>query len=442
MKRLLRRVGLPVIVAAAVIAAYLVAKSRPVQVETARVARGPVEQYVTEEATTRLHAARAVTALTFGIAARIELEEGDQVKAGQLITTIRDTQLQALLQRAQAQVRETQGYLEGTTAPLPEKSEIEAAQKRAESAALAVEVARKNAEVAEQNQVLAHKELERTEALAARGVVPEETLDRVTTNYEVARRELAAAELRVQVAEIEQKVAALQEQVLLESMDDTEYLEKVYGARIEQIGAEVALLEEERIKTEVRSPMDGVILAKHVDREGYVSPGTDLLLVGDMNSIEIESDILSDDIPEVRVGQNVRLEGKALSGTPAVGTVKKIYPAGSTKVSALGVRQQRVKVLIDFDNSQVLLGPGYGLDIKIITDWRDDAVLAPAGAVFATAEGMAAFKVSGGRAVLTPLGIGIRGEDHWEVLSGLEPGDTVIVHPPADLEPGARVAAP
>ncbi len=442
MRRLLRTVGWPVALAVAAIVAYLLAKARPVQVEAATVVRGPLEQYITEEATTRLRTTRAVTALTFGIAARIEFEEGDPVKAGQLITTISDTQLAALLERAQAQVREMEGYLEGTSAPLPEKSEIEAAQKRADAAALEAEVARKNKEVAEQNHALALKELQRTEALAEKGVVTEEARDRIATSYEVAQRELAAAQLRLQVAEMQKEVAALQKQVLLESMDDTEYLKKVYGARIEQIGAEIALLQEERVKTEVRSPIDGLVLAKYVDREGYVSPGAELVLVGDMNSIEIESDILSDEIPGVHVGQTVRLEGKAITDPTATGTVRKIYPAGFTKVSALGVRQQRVKVLIEFDNSRLHLGPGYGLDIKIVTEARQDAVLVPAAAVFATAEGMAAFKISNGKAALAPLKIGIRGEDHWEVLDGLEPGDRAILHPPSNLRPGHRVAAP
>jgi len=170
-----------------------------------------------------------------------------------------------------------------------------------------------------------------------------------------------------------------------------------------------------------------------------VSAGTPLLLVGDMRSIEIETDILSEEIHRVRVGQRVRLEGRALAGAEAFGRVKKIYPAGFTKVSALGVQQQRVKVLIEFDNSRLGLRPGCELDVKIIVGSRDDAVLVPAAAVFATESGMAAFKVTEGRAVLVPVRIGIRGDDYWEVLNGLQVGETVILHPPDELEPGDRV---
>jgi len=441
MRTALRRFIWLVVLCGIGVLAYLLATARPVQVEAAGVVRGAIEDYVTEEAVTRLHTTRVVTALTFGVASRVQLEEGDRVEAGQVITTIRDTQMQAMLKRSQAQIEEMKGYLEGLDASLPEESEIAAAAARAQAAAMAVEVAAQARQVARSNLELARKEFERAERLEQTGVLSEGDLDRARRDYEVARQEAASAETRHAIAEVEEKIARLQKQVLLESLDDTEHLKKVYGARIEQIDTEMELISEELAKTTVRSPIDGVVLAKFWDQEGYVSQGTELLVVGDMDSIEIETDILSDEVRKVRVGQLVRLEGRALGDEPAVGRVKRIYPAGFTKVSALGVPQQRVKVLIEFDNSRLGLGPGYELDVKIVTDAKQDVVLVPAAAVFATAEGMAAFKIVDGRAALVPLKIGTRGEEHWEVVEGLEPGDTVIVHPPGDLEDGDRVKA-
>jgi len=441
MAKRLRKFIWPAILAALCLAAYVRSALKPVVVETAEVTRGRIEEYVTEEAVTRLHTVRAVTALTSGIAARVELEEGDPVEAGQVVTTIEDTQIKSLLARSHAQVEEMKGYLEGVDAPLPEESEIAAAGKSVESAVASVEAAENNLEIARQDLIFAQKHFDRITRLRDEGSLTTESQDRAGRDYEVARKQVAAAEARLKIARLQQEVCKLQKNVLLESMDDTQHLKKVYGARIDQARAELENLSHEFSKTKVASPITGVVLEKYVDAEGFVRPGTQLLLVGDMTSIEIEADILSEEIGRISLGQKVVLVGKALGDQPPSATVQKIYPSGFTKVSTLGVRQQRVKVLIAFDNSRVQLGPGYDLDVKIITDARDASVLVPAGAVFATEDGMAVFKASGNRARFTPVTIGTRGEEFFEVVEGLEPGDRVVVRPPGDLESGDRIAA-
>jgi len=232
MRRLLRKLAWPVVLLAACVLAYLFAVTRPVEVETGTVRRGPIEDYVSEQAITRLHTTRLVSAPSFGIAGRIELEEGDTVTAGQLITTIRDTELQAKLRRAGAQIEEIEGYLEGIDVPLPKPSEVAAAGKRAATAALAVKAAEHELETARHNLHLAEKEFRRAKALCEQGVLPEDRRDKAERDYEVARQAEAAAQVRLASARIEHEVAQLQKQVLLESMDDTRYLRKVYGARI------------------------------------------------------------------------------------------------------------------------------------------------------------------------------------------------------------------
>ena len=135
------------------------------------------------------------------------------------------------------------------------------------------------------------------------------------------------------------------------------------------------------------------------------------------------------------------LVGKPLQKSNARGSVKKIYPSGFTKMSSLGVLQQRVPVLVDFDNSKLGLRPGYELDVKIVVAAKDDALLLPSEAVFAKAEGPAVFVVENGRAQLRTITTGLKGDDDYEVTDGLEPGDAVILRPPSDIGPGARVAS-
>jgi HlyD family secretion protein len=155
--------------------------------------------------------------------------------------------------------------------------------------------------------------------------------------------------------------------------------------------------------------------------------------------MEIRADILSDEIGRVRPGQKVVLVGKAIRKPDASGVVKKIYPSGFTKVSSLGVRQQRVIVLIGFDNSELNLQPGYELDVKIAVAEKENAVLVPSAAVFATPTGSAALLVKRGRAELRPLAVGLKGEQDYETLEGPGPGETVILRPPSNLKPGSRV---
>jgi len=429
-----------IVVAAVVIGGfYWLSSRREVEVEVGEVTRGPVEQYVTEEAETRLHTSRIVSALTSGVAARIELEEGEEVAAGRLITTIEDTQLKAMLQGATAKTAEVKALLEGVDVPLPKAAEIKAAEARAKHAGEQLEVARREEGVAKANFVLADKSLKRAKNLVEKKTIPQEDCDKAQRDFDVARLQVEAGGLHVRAAAAAAEVAALEHNVLLASLDDTKHMHKVYAAQITQAEAELARVATDLERTRVTSPIDGVLLEKYVDAEGYVNAGAQLVLVGDPASIEIESDILSDEVGDVAVGQTVRLVGPAMKGKDAVGKVKQIYPSGFTKVSSLGVRQQRVKVLVEFDNAELALGAGYELDVRIVIDARKDAVLIPAAAVFATHEGMGAFRIREGKAELVAVSTGIQGDDYYEVLSGVEAGDEVIVRPPRDIEPGTRV---
>jgi HlyD family secretion protein len=439
MKRALARFGWPLAIALLVAGIYVWGKRRPLEVETGTVERGRIEEYVTEEAVTQLDVERVVAADFPGTARRITLEEGDSIAAGQLITTIEDTELQLSLEMMSAQVKEIEGRLAGVDVPLPKPSEIAAAeeeQRRAERQLAAVTEQKKAAEA---DLEYAGKELGRIEQLARSGSATARQLDLARRDLQTAQAALDAAAERLAAAEAAVRVAALRKQVLLDSMRDTAHLRQVYGAQIERLDRTMDLINYEVSRTRVTSPISGVVLEKHVDSERYVQQGTPLLTVGQMDSIEVRADILSDEVGRVRPGQDVLLVGKAVAPADVRGAVKKIYPSGFTKISSLGVRQQRVAVLVDFDNSRLGLKPGSELDVKIVVAARDDAVLVPTEAVFATAEGAAVFVMEGGRARKRAVTTGLTGEDHYEVTDGLSPGEVVLLRPPTDLKPGSRV---
>jgi HlyD family secretion protein len=440
MKRLVFRLVWPVLIVL-IVAGYVHQSRRPVRVDLAFAQRGYVEEVVEEEASTQLHSERIISPAFPGTAARIEFEVGDRLRRDQLITTIEDKDLLTYRDVILASIEETQGRIDGADVTLPKPSEIAAARKDAQRAEEEVVALSEDVKAAEADLRFARSELERITDLAEEGSLSRQQLERTQRDHDVAQAVLSAATTRLAAARTARQAAELRVKVLEESLQDTAHLRRVYGAQIEQSRKQAELIDRQLEKTRITCPIDGVVLEKYLDSEGYVQQGTPLLKVGAPGSIEIRSDILSDEIGRVHVGQTVHLIGPALSDSKAMGRVKQIYPSGFTKISSLGVRQQRVAVLIDFDNNRLNLKPGAELDVQIVVDSKGDALLVPVAAVIATAEGAAVFAVRDGKAVCQPVAIGLRGKEAYEVTEGLSEGESVILRPPKDLSEGRRVKA-
>lgn len=435
MKRLLKFTW-PILIVLVAVAGYTYDRMRPVPVETAAVQRGRIEEVVEEEAVTQLHTERVISPDFAGAARRIELEVGDPVRQGQLITTVEDEDLKIYADMIRASIDEVRARLDGVDVTLPKPSEISAAQKEAENTRGQVAALEQEVKAAEADLEFAQKDYARLSGLEAGGSASVREFQRATRNRDVARAALGAVRSRLSAAGSAAGAAELSVKVLQESLQDTAHLRKVFGAQIEQFNKETALIDRQLAKTRITCPIDGVVLEKYIDSAQHVQQGTPLLKVGAPESIEIRADILSDKIGRVREGQVVHLIGPAIGDGSAAGRVKQVYPSGFTKISSLGVRQQRVTVLIEFDNAELRLKPGAELDVQIVVATRDDALLVPGAAVIATAKGPAVFAAADGRAVLRPIVIGLRGKQSYEITEGLAEGDTVIVRPPTDLEEG------
>ena len=228
---------------------------------------------------------------------------------------------------------------------------------------------------------------------------------------------------------------------LEDSIDDNEYRRAAYQAQIEQINSQIALLEDELRRSEIRSPASGPVLEIYNEDEQVLAAGTPIMKIGDLATLTVEADILSEEIERVRVGQDVELHGGALADRTVGGSVLRIYPAGFEKISSLGIEQQRVKVVVAFDNSELELRPGLRVDVRIITDRREDALLVPERALFHIEGRWHVFKVESGAARLAEVRLGLRGEEFAEVASGLEEGDLVVLNPGEDVEDGVEVSA-
>lgn len=366
---------------------------RPVLVEAAAVSRGAFEAGIEEDGQTRLRDRYTVSAPVSARMARISLREGDPVAAGDAVALL--TPVMSSLQDVRS-TREAQAHLRAAEAG------VALAQARIQRA----RVTREEAQL----------ELHRTERLAGEGFLPPARRDAARLALEAASRELEAARAQHEVAVHERAQAA---------------------AVLQPASASGA----EGNAVVVRAPVAGVVLDVAQQSEGSIAAGAPLLDIGDPAHMEVVAPLLTTDAVQARPGTRVVIE--RWGGPPAQGRVRRVEPAAFTKVSALGIEEQRVNVLIDVENPPAAwrqMGDGFRVGVRVITQSEADVVLVPVGALFPHPDGgMAVFRLEGGRALVQPVELGGRNAQLAWVRDGLQPGQMVIVYPPPSVTEGQRV---
>lgn len=371
---------------------------RPIEVEVATANEGPFETTIDEDGKTRLRERYIVSAPLAGRLTRITLHAGDAVPAGAVVARLQPAYAPMLDERT---LREQQ-------------ARVDTAQERVKLAGARIERAR----VAQQQ---AQNDLRRNEQLAAQGFVSDTQLDNSRLALQAAQRELDAAQQDRRVAEA--------------SLDEA----RAALVAVRNPGASGAASRD----FAVRAPVAGRVLRVMQESEGMVAIGAPLLEVGDTAQLEIVAELLTTDALQLKPGTPVRIERWGGPGT-LQGRVRLVEPAAFTKVSALGVEEQRVNVLVDITSDPEqwrALGDGYRVSLRLVALTVDKALRVPVSAVFPRpqAGGMAVFVVSEGRARLTPVDVGARNGNTAWIKSGLEAGTTVIVYPPSTVRDGARV---
>jgi HlyD family secretion protein len=366
---------------------------KPVAVETANVVQGTILVTIDEEARTRVTDRYTLYAPLAGDLERISLKVGDNISAGDAITRLVPLPPQPLDARTRAEARA-----------------------RVASAEARVEGAQADIDAAETQHRFARDEFERARRLQAGSHVSQDAVDAARTRKEAADAMLRSARFRYKAAQHDVEMA----RAALMSADD---------AGDEDLPA-IAL----------RAPVSGRVLSVFRDSAGAVTPGEPLLEIGDPARLEVVADLLSRDAVRTRAGMKVRLE--RWGGETIQGTVRHVEPSGFTKISALGVEEQRVNVIIDIDDPHgrwEALGDRFRVEARIIVQERHNTRIVPAGAVFNTAEGPAVFVATGGQAVLRHIRTGVRSGAQVEALEGLEEGDRVVVHPTDEVKDGVAI---
>jgi HlyD family secretion protein len=374
-------------------------RPRPTEADLAHAVRGPLKVTVDEDGKTRIRERYVVSAPLTGRLLRVTLHPGDRVAAGK-------TQLAAI-------------------EPCDPGLLDDRARAEAEARVKAAEATRKQAGPKLDRARVAHDhaaaELYRSRVLLGGGSASPQDYADWQQKERVANDELKTAQFALQIADFELDLArAALTRTRPRSPGDTDSW-----------------------RFDILSPVNGRVLRVFQESAAVVTPGQRLLEVGDPSDLEVEVDVLSSDAVRVAPGAQVFLEHWG-GEQPLLGRVRLVEPAGFMKVSALGVEEQRVNVIIDFTDppeKYARLGDAYRVEARIVVWSADDVVKVPAGALFRQGEDWTVYAVEDGRAQLRRLEVGRSNGLETEVRSGLGEGDTVILHPGDRIQPGARIVA-
>ncbi|PMB46114.1 efflux transporter periplasmic adaptor subunit [Fischerella thermalis CCMEE 5201] len=410
----------------------------PIPVETARVTRGELRVTVNAEGKTRVRDRFVISAPIDGRLARIELDAGDQVEQGSIVARIDPLPLTAAVKEALGRLAQWQAEREGVATQRPKQATLEQARKRIQ-AALATQRQRE-ATVAQAQAALeqARRDSQRAQELQATGVIPRKDREIADLNETTKAQELEAAKLAAKSAASEVEVAQAALTVLQQQQSDPDYLLKVYDARIASVEAELSKLKDEAARTAIRSPVRGQVLRILQKSSQYVTSGTSLLEIGNISKLELVIDVLSSDAVKIQPGDTILIDQGA-DTQPMMTKVRLVEPSAFTKVSALGVEEQRVNVIGDFVDPPRFFGDAYRVDVQIVI-WDGKNVLKiPLSSLFRCGQSWCTFVAKDGKAARRAVEVGQRSDFAAEIRRGLKEGEVVILHPSEQINDGSRV---
>ncbi|TCN21283.1 efflux RND transporter periplasmic adaptor subunit [Sinorhizobium americanum] len=370
-------------------------RPQPIQVDLAIAETGSLRVTMDEEGETRVRDVYTLHAPLRGQLQRITAEAGDVVEAG-------ETQLAQIEAAPPA-------FLDVRT-----EAELQAA---IEAARAAHNLAAAELNKAKADLTFAEGERARARLLIERRTISQRTLEDAERAYQVAQANLATAEAALKVREHE--LAQAQSRLLSRQ--------------------EIRSLREPCNCMPVTAPVSGVVLQVLRRSEGVVEAGTPLLDIGDPADLEIVVNFLSEDAVKIRPGQKAIITGWGGEDLNAI--VRRIEPFGQTEVSALGIEEQRVDVILDFSDPPERwqsLGHGYRVDVQVIL-FEGEVLRLPLGALFRQGSEWAVFAVEEGRARIRPVVVGQRNNLAVEIREGLQPGDKVILYPSDRIRDGVAV---
>lgn len=420
----------------------------PLQVEVGTVQRGPLQVTVDAEGKTQVRDRFTVAAGATGQLERIKLDAGDAVTQGMVVAQIDPLPQTAAVRQALAQLAEWRAQQAGVETQRPKAAALQQTRDR-----IAVAIANQQQAAARVTQAQvalqqAQRDRLRAQNLQTNGAMSRQQREQAELTERTRIQELAAAQQAVQAAQSD--VAAAQQSLTLlqQQRSDPDYLLRVYNARIASTEAQLTQLQDTAGRTAMRSPVTGTVLRVLQKSAQFVSEGTPLLEIGDVSKQELVIDVLSSDAITIQPGDAI-LVNRGEDRPPIRARVRRVEPAAFTKVSALGVEEQRVNIIGDFVDAPTGFGDGYRVDTNIVIWHHSDVLKVPLSSLFRCGQQWCVFRVKNSskaetgraRAERQAIEIGHRSKLEAEVRRGLRPGDRVILHPAEQLKAGQLVVS-
>ncbi|MAK65253.1 MAG: hypothetical protein CMF75_11025 [Maricaulis sp.] len=367
---------------------------RPVLVDTAPITRGPLSVQIRDEGRTRIRDVYAIAAPVSGRLLRIDWEPGDEITTGDVLARVLPAEPSILDARSQG--------------------EAEAAIALAEAA---LSAARAEAQTARSALDLAREEHTRIARLRETGIASQAQLDRAAAELRAAQAASGRAQAAIRMREAEIEAA----RVHLHGSGSGDQTPAIF---------------------DIRSPIEGRVLQVVRESEGPVAAGAPLLEIGEPSGLEIVAEFLSADAVQTGPGDAAEITGWRRDAPPLPARVRRVEPYGFEQVSALGVEEQRVNVVLDFTGEPAdwsALGHGYRVETAITVWNSEDALRVPVAALFRQDGDWAVYRIDQDRARLTPVRIGRDNGVDAEVLGGLSADDVVVLYPGEGVVDGATV---
>lgn len=391
MGKWIKRGLLALIVLAAVGALYYAMREKPVAVDVAEIKTGPMAVTILQEGKTRVKDVYTIHTPISGQMLRTELDEGDAVEAGKSIVA---------------------RILPAASALLDPRTKVELKASR-DAAQVAVAIAKADRLKAEANLEQADDQLRRYKNLSRNNTISEMELQQAITAVEVAKAQLDAAAATVSLREAELEAA---------------------NARLSEPRAD-AHAPRDNCCIDLVAPADGMILEIYARSAQPVTIGAKIADIGDPHDLEAVVDLLSTDAVKIKPGTKAMIVD--WGGSPISATVRRIDPAAYEKTSALGISEQRVDAILDFDHIPPGLGDAFRIYARLVIWQSGNVVQVPIASLFRTGNDWQVFKLSNGSAERVTVTIGHMNDETAEVTGGLASGDRVVLHPSDTISDGS-----
>ena len=374
----------------------------------AKVEKGDIKKYVEDIGTVKCKEQKTVSIEGSGLIQDIVVEVGQKVEKGELLLRMEKQQLEIQLRNTEEKLREIEASFQG--------SEIRNYASSVEKARIGVDQARDAYE-------LVLEDLKEAKLLADVGAISNEELKQTEAALRNAQALMNTAEIDLKQLEA----------------NTPDSVKEVYKAQLEQVLLSRKGIQHSLEKQEVIAPIAGVVLEKNVEVNTVGIPGTIAFVIGNVDNVEVEASILADDVSNIKPGDEVEITERSDKKQTIGGRVAKIAPSAVAVTSSLGVNQKKVAITIMPVNQSALLRPGYEVDVKIITERKNNTLLVPLSSVFDYKEKDHVFAIVDGKAMLRAIQKGMQDEDKVEILEGLKEGELVLAEPDINVKEGMKI---